>query len=352
MQPDHLVTVADFQEASRHAISEPAWDYITGGSGDEITVRANTSVFEERRILPRMLRETSSIDTRTTILGAESGKPFAIAPMALQRLFHPEGEIATARAAARNDIPFSLATLSSIEMAKVVEHGGQFFFQLYWLRDRGLMAEMLAGAETFGCRAVILTVDAPPLGHRLRDVRNGFRLPDDVYPANIVSEDDEAAESLRDSVDLTFDTSLNWDDLEWIKEHCSLPLVIKGLLHPDDARAAVEHGADGIVVSNHGGRQLDQAVTSLEVLPLIREAVGPDLELVLDSGVRSGRDVLLALARGADSVFIGRPALWGLAVAGADGVSQVLGILEAELLDAMSLSGTRTIAEAKELAVW
>ncbi|WP_025272653.1 alpha-hydroxy acid oxidase [Haloglycomyces albus] len=350
MQTSQFHTIADVEAASRHAMPRPAWDYISGGAGDEVTMRANRDVFEERRFLPRMLREVSTIDSATTVLGAPSSMPFAVAPMAYQKLAHPDGELATARAAREQGVPFHLATMSSIAMETVVETPGEYVFQLYWLRDRDLMAQMLNSAETFGCRAVVLTVDAPVLGQRVRDTRHDFSLPDDVHAANLM--DEEESGNLKESIDLSFDSSLKWDDLAWIRENCSLPLIVKGILHPDDARAAVDHGASAIVVSNHGGRQLDQAVSSLEVLPVIREAVGPDFEIVLDSGIRSGRDVLLALARGADSVLIGRPILWGLAAAGEAGVNRVLELLGTQLTDAMAQAGARTVAEAKNVHVW
>jgi len=337
------------------------WDYIAGGSGDETTLAANRAAFDAVAVLPRVLAGCGVADTGCRLLGAEAGMPVAVAPMAYQRLVHPDGELALAAAARDAGVPYVASTLSSVALADIAAVGGVTWFQLYWLRQRSAVDELLAMAEQAGCQAIMVTVDVPVLGRRLRDVRNEFSLPADVVAANLAAGGKSTAHSVIGGAsaiavhtDELFAPRLGWSDLEWLRARVDLPLVVKGILDPRDAVRAVEAGADAVVVSNHGGRQLDGAAASVAALPAIVDAVdavGSSCEVLLDSGVRSGVDVLRALALGASGVLVGRPLLWGLAVDGARGARRVLALLADDLRDALTLAGCADPAAARTLAV-
>jgi len=277
--------------------------------------------------------------------------PVVVAPMAYQRLLHPEGELLLARAAAAAGIPYVISTLSSYPLEKIAGTGPSWF-QLYWLRDRAMVESLMDRAGEAGCGALMVTVDVPVMGRRLRDVRNSFSLPSDVVAANLVDAVSEAhvgvpgLSAVAAHTASAFEPAVSWRDLEWLKSRTQLPLLIKGILDPRDAVRAVELGADGIVVSNHGGRQLDGAVASINALPSVVDAVGKECSVLLDSGIRSGTDVLRALALGASGVLVGRPLLWALAV---DACDEALDLLRRELADAMLLAGCANVAEAARL---
>ncbi|NUT53444.1 MAG: alpha-hydroxy-acid oxidizing protein, partial [Saccharothrix sp.] len=286
------------------------------------------------------------------LFGARSALPLAVAPMAYQRLDHDGGERAAAAAAAAAGVPYVVPTLSSDPIEDVAAAGGTTWFQLYWLRDREVVVKLLRRAEEAGCRAVVLTVDVPVLGRRVRDMRNGFALPSWVKPVNTDGEVGDRVEG--DSViarhtSAVFDPSLSWHDLDWVRAHTSLPLVLKGVLDAGDAARAVDLGVDGVVVSNHGGRQLDGAVPSVVALPDVVAAVAGRCPVLLDSGVRNGVDVLRALALGASAVLVGRPVLWGLAAGGEAGVAAVLDVLRAEFETALRLAGCPDVESARRL---
>jgi 4-hydroxymandelate oxidase len=276
--------------------------------------------------------------------------------MSYQRLIHPEGEIGLARAAREAGIPLTLSMMSSCLLEEVAAVGGTLWFQLYLLRDRGQVADLIQRAEVAGCRALMLTVDVPRMGRRLRDMRNGFTLPAGITAANLR---DDAATMVRRPpagssgvavhTNQVFEPSLSWADVSWLRERTRLPLVLKGILHPADAQRAAESGVSAVVVSNHGGRQLDGAVASITALPGVCEAVDGRCEVLLDSGIRSGTDVLRALSLGAGGVLLGRPALWGLASGGARGAAQVLSLLADELTEAMTLAGCPDVGSARLL---
>lgn len=272
--------------------------------------------------------------------------PVAVAPMAYQRLVHPEGELELARAAAAAGVPYVISTLSSYPMEKIP---GECWFQLYWLRDRGQVERLVDRAA--GCSALVVTVDVPVMGRRLRDVRNEFALPDDVVAANLETTRQAHAavpglSAVAAHTASAFSPTVSWEDLEWLKRRADLPLVVKGILDPRDARRAVEIGASAVVVSNHGGRQLDGAIASIDALPAVVDAVGNDIEVLMDSGIRSGTDVLKALAVGAHGVLVGRPLLWALAV---DACDEAFRLLRTELTDAMLLAGCADLAAVKDL---
>lgn len=335
MDPLSLEELAD---AARERL-DPVWfDYFVGGADDELTLRANEDVFRRVRLLPRVLRGTLTRTLVTTIAGTSASSPVLIAPTAFHRLAHPDGEVATARAAAATGTVMIASMASTVAIEDVAATGATLWFQLYFQLDRAFTAAVVHRAEAAGCRALVVTVDSPVFGRRVRDLRNGF--PD--LPTGFVCENMRDASGALRGVE--FDAGPDWADLDWLRSVTVLPVVVKGVLHPGDARLAVEHGAAAIIVSNHGGRQLDRAVTTLEALPAIVSAVGGRVPLILDGGVRRGTDVVAAGALGASAVAVGRPVVWGLAVDGAAGVEWVLTQLRDELDRALALCGAGSLA--------
>jgi 4-hydroxymandelate oxidase len=347
-------TAADFESAAAALLPAEIWDFVAGGSGAETTLAANRAALDRVFLVPRMLQDVSSCSTRSALLGRPAGMPVAAAPVAYQRLFHPDGERATARAAAAAGIPFIASTLGSVPIEQITETGGPVWFQLYWLRDDATTLDLVRRAEEAGCEAIVLTVDVPWMGRRLRDIRNRFALPAHVRAANITTsaaahERSGNGSAVAAHTSQEFTPTLTWPALARLRAHTRLPLVVKGILAVEDAVRAAEYGVDAIVVSNHGGRQLDAAVASADALPDIVEAIPGGCEVLLDSGIRTGTDVLRALALGASGVLLGRPLIWGLAVGGERGAARVLQLLEAELLDAMGLAGCGTVSAARRL---
>jgi isopentenyl diphosphate isomerase/L-lactate dehydrogenase-like FMN-dependent dehydrogenase len=334
-------------EALAEACCEPGyWGYVVGGAGDEVTLRDNQEAFRRRVLRPRMLVDVSEVSAGTTVLGTEISMPLMVAPTSLQRIAHPDGEQALARAAAEAGTVYTLSSLGSVrpaELAGALGDDAPRWFQLYWSGDRGFTADLVAEAAEAGYVALVLTVDLPKAGPRERDLRSGFRLPMDIpmpnLPRTLVGSQDFHA-TLGEIVD----RSLSWRDLEWLRDRCGLPLVVKGILTAEDATLACEHGCAGIVVSNHGGRQLDGVAATLDALPEVVEAVGGRAEVYLDGGVRRGTDVAKALALGARAALIGRPALWGLAADGEEGARHVLELFRAEIELALLLLGCPTPA--------
>lgn len=327
-----------------------ALDYYSSGAWDEITLRDNRAAFERVKLRPRMLIDVSDRNLNTSILGQSLQLPLLIAPMAFQCLAHPDGEVATALAAASAGVGMVLSTMAtkSIEEVAVACHdysNSLRWFQLYIHKDRGLTSALVERAYAAGYKALCLTVDAPVLGQRERDKRNEFVLPPDLHLANLTSISGlEIYHQKGESGLFTYfaeqlNPAVTWHDLEWLQSLSPLPLVLKGILRGDDAVRAVDYGAKAIIVSNHGGRQLDGAIASLDALSEIITAVDGRVEVLLDGGIRRGTDILKALALGAKAVLIGRPILWGLAVAGKTGVSHIISILKTELSVAMALSG-------------
>ncbi|WP_407837540.1 alpha-hydroxy acid oxidase [Streptomyces sp. DSM 116496] len=348
--------VEDLRRSAAARLAPAVWDFISGGSGTESTLQANRAALDGVSLVPRVLAGVKSVDTGAQLPGGPAALPLAVAPMAYQRLLHPEGELAAAQGALAAGVPFVVSTISSHSLEEIAAVGADLWFQLYWLHDRGRMVELIRRAEQVGCRALMVTVDVPIMGRRLRDLRNEFTLPSWIRSANLESDGPSAAHARRPGesavaahTKLAFDPTFGWSDLEWIREQTRLPLVVKGILDPQDAEQAVRLGADAVVVSNHGGRQLDGAPASITALPWVAEAVGGQCRVLMDSGVRSGTDILRALALGADAVLIGRPVLWGLSAAGAPGVAQVFSILRTELEEALLLAGCADLAAARTL---
>ena len=348
MEPVNLL---EYEPLARQKLSESAYGFIAGAAEDEVSLRENRAAFQRLRLRPRVLVDVSKIDPSTTVLGQRIEFPVLLAPIAVQRLAHPDGELASARAAAAAGTIMALSTSASCsieEVARVAE--GPRWFQLYFNRDREVTRRLVERAESHGYSALCLTVDLPWLGRREADIRNRLQFPPEVTMANFTG--DEARGLLPVVTGATLDASagpsdpsLTWKDVDWLRSLTKMRLVIKGVLTAEDAALALEHGAEAIVVSNHGGRQLDGVPASIEALPEIVEAVGGRAEVLLDGGVRRGTDVLKALALGARAVLIGRPYIWGLAVAGEEGVKRVLSILRFELELAMALAGCPAVAD-------
>ncbi len=357
--PEIPVALAELERAAEAAMDERAANYVFACAGGHATMDANRAAFERRRIVPRMLRDVSSRDLSTTVLGTSMPAPLLLAPIGVQKVVHPDGELASARAAAALGLPLIASTNSHFTLEEIATAGGEAprWFQLYWPNDRELAASFVARAEAAGYGAIVLTVDTFIPGWKPRDLQqawlpflNGMGVAnyfqDPVFRAALdkTPEEDPGA-ATGHFLGVQANPALGWDDLGWLREQTELPLVIKGIQHPDDAREAVARGVDGIVVSNHGGRQVDGAIASLDALPPIAEAAGDDLAILFDSGVRSGGDALKALALGADAVCLGRPYIWGLALDGQAGVETVLKMVLAELDLTMALCGQTRPAE-------
>jgi len=329
------INLHSYEALARARLEPGAWAFYSSGADDEVTLRENRAAFERVQLLPHMLRGVQSADLSTTVLGTPVSMPVLVAPTALQGLACPEGECATARAAGAVGTLMTASTETTRSMEEIAAAAtGPLWFQLYLYRGRRLAEPLVGRAEAAGFRAIVLTVDLPCLGNRERSPYPGWRLPNyraGNFPAEMADEDLE-------------EVALSWEDVDWLRSLTKLPIILKGILRADDATLAVEHGAAGIVVSNHGGRQLDGVPASIEALPAIVEAVRGRGEVYMDGGVRRGTDVLKALALGARAVLVGRPILWGLAVNGAAGAQRVLELLRDELARAMVLAGVPDIA--------
>ncbi|MET8626421.1 alpha-hydroxy acid oxidase [Kitasatospora sp. NPDC004669] len=351
---DQAHCLADFERAAASALPADVWDFVAGGSGAETTLDANRSALDRVFLVPRVLRDVSQCTAASTLLGRPVPMPVAIAPVAYQQLVHPDGEKAAARAAKAAGVPFTASTLSSVPIEEITAIGGTVWFQLYWFRDAAQSLRLVRRAEDAGCEALMLTVDVPWMGRRLRDVRNRFALPGHVRAANI-STGSTAHQRHANTSSVAVHTgellssATTWSSLAALRKQTRLPLLLKGVLAAEDALRAAELGIDAVVVSNHGGRQLDGAVPSIDALPEVAAAVGDGCDVLLDSGIRSGTDVLRALALGASGVLVGRPLIWGLAAAGETGARRVLDLLADELRDALGLSGCDGVAAVRQL---
>lgn len=328
-------------------------DYYAGGARDELCLRENRAAWGRWAIRHRVLVDVSACSTATTVLGAPVSSPILVAPTAFQRLAHPDGELATARAAGRAGTVMILSSLSNTDVEAVCAAAtGPVWFQLYVYKDREITRELVRRVEAAGCSALVLTADAAVLGTRERDVRNGFHLPEGMSIANATAGRARLEAAAGDSglaawVANNLDPSLSWRDLDWLRSITSLPVLLKGVVRGDDAARAVERGAAAVIVSNHGGRQLDASPATAEALPEVVGAVDGRAEVYVDGGVRRGTDVLTALALGARAVLLGRPVLWGLAVGGEEGALGALETLRAELLQALMLAGCAGLDEAR-----
>ncbi|MBK1685853.1 alpha-hydroxy acid oxidase [Rhodoferax fermentans] len=347
--PAGVVSLADHEALARSRLDANAWAYFSGGAADELSLQANVVAWQQQLLQPRVLRDLSGAHTRVALLGRTLAHPIFLAPVAYQRMAHPDGEVATACAASAQQAGLVLSTQASIRLETVAQavgsdpERGPLWFQLYLTPDRAFNRELVQRAERAGYEALVVTVDAPVNGARDRERHVGFRLPPGVSAVNLVglppvppSTQVPGQSALCGGL---LQVATSWADIEWLLSQTKLPVLLKGVMHPDDARQAVQLGVAGLVVSNHGGRTLDTAPTTAAVLPRIRQVLGADVPLLVDGGIRRGTDVLKAVALGANAVLIGRPYIYGLANAGALGVAHVLRLLRDELEMAMALCG-------------
>jgi len=352
MTNDAPVNVDEFEALAREKLPHMVYDYYAGGAGDEWTLRENRAAFDRWVFLPRTLVDVSAVDLSTTVLGQPMATPIMVAPTAFQKLAHPDGELAMGRGCLAAGVTLVVSTIATTSLEEVAATGVPRWFQLYVQKDRPLTEEVVRRAEAAGYTALVVTVDAPFLGRRERDERNQFTMPAEIRMANLRDLPVPTAEE-GSSLQLQFqliDPSLSWDDIAWLESLTSLPVLVKGIMTPEDATHALNAGCAGVVVSNHGGRQLDGAAATLDALPAVVDAVGDRGEVLVDGGVRRGQHVLKALALGARAVLVGRPVVWGLAADGEEGVRAVLQLLENELSLAMALAGMPTVdAVGREL---
>lgn len=345
MSVDHLVCYDDFLAAARDRLDRDAFDYFRSGALTEWTLRENEAAFTRWRFHKRVMVDVSTIDTTTSLLGTDVAFPVLVAPTAFHKLADPEGEVATARATKRAGTIMVNSTLSTVALEDVAATGVKRWFQLYILKDRDHTQRMIERAAAAKFTAIVLTVDTPMIGIRYADQRNRFQLPPGMNMATLEADMPDTRESGLRAFTEQFDQSRTWRDIEWICARADLPVIAKGILTGVDARRALDAGAAGVIVSNHGGRQLDGDPATLDVLPEVVAEVGEHTTVMLDGGVRTGTDVVKAVALGADAVLVGRPILWGLAAGGELGVERVLGLLHDEVTDTLRQLGAPTLAD-------
>jgi 4-hydroxymandelate oxidase len=353
-----LLNLFDYEAEARERMAPASWEYVSGGAADEITLRWNREAFDRVALAPKVLVDVSKLDTRLTLLHHDLPHPILLAPTGFQRLVHSEGEAAVARGAGAAGallVMSSAATTSVEDISKAAS--GPLWFQLYVQRDRGFTEELVRRAEGAGAQALVLTVDTPVIGARNREARSGFALPPGMNLPNLQGTygigNATPHRSLGDGIySESLDPTLTWNELAWLRKVAKVPVLVKGILSPGDGWRAREAGVAGIIVSNHGGRNLDTTPASLDALPRIVERARDEIPVLVDGGIRRGTDVLKALALGAKAVLIGRPYLYGLGVAGAEGVTRVLNILRQELEMAMALTGCTRLREVDRSALW
>ena len=334
-----LLSLFDFETEAHKHISHGAWERISGGAADEITLRWNREAYDHIRLKPRILVNVSKLETRVKLFGQELPFPILLAPTGAQRFVHPEGEIGAARGAAAANCIYVISSSASMKVEDIAKSTtAPVWFQLYVQKDRGFTRDLVQRAEDSGCRALCITVDSPTFGARNREERAKNELPERELP-NLKGKD-------------YLDPSLTWKDIDWLRSFARRPVLLKGVLNPDDAATAVNAGVSGIIVSNHGARNLDTVPATIDALPLVVAKVEGRVPVLVDGGVRRGTDVIKALALGASAVQIGRPYLWGLGIAGAEGVARVVDILRKEFELAMMLTGRPTIASIDRSVLW
>lgn len=352
-----LFTVADFEKAALARLDAMPRDYLIGGAGDEITLRRNRTALDALLLAPRVMRDVSRIDTSVTLLGREHALPLVLAPTGYHGLYHEGGECETARGAARANVTLTVSSVATTPLDQVAgASDAKFWYQIYCQRDRAWTLDQIHIAEANGYEAFVLTVDTPVLGARDREKRAGFHLPPPYRMANFPPlVGDYSANAHHDPHDIYnpfLDASLTWKDFRWLRAQTKLPVLVKGVLSAADAVLAADHGAAGVIVSNHGGRNLDTLPSTIEALPAIAAAVGDRVPVLMDGGIRRGTDVVKALALGARAVLIGRPMVYGLTVGGAAGVARVVELLALELRQAMALLGVASVSEIDRGVLW
>ena len=346
-----MLSLREFESEARRRLDPAVYDFFAGGADDEITLRSNEAAFARIGLLPRALRGSAKRELEVTLLGCRASMPVLIAPTAFHRLAHPEGECATARAVAAAGTIFIVSMASTVAITEVAAAareaagtGPNLWFQLYIQPDLGFTEAVVRRAEAAGCKALVVTVDSPTFGRRERDLRSGFLdLPRGMCCENL--REPLAGGAFGSPRKIVFSPEVSWEHIDWLRKATTLKIALKGVMHPEDARLAVGRGIDAILVSNHGGRQLDTVPAAIDLLPEIADAVGGSVPLILDGGIRRGTDVLKAIALGASAVAMGRPVLWGLAVAGEEGVAQVLEMLRSEVDRALTLCGCGSLRD-------
>ena len=333
-----------FELMAKQVLPKAIYDHIAGGAGDEGALHRNRQVYLDTILIPRILDDTSVVDVSAEILGVQCKAPIIIAPTSFHGLVSEEKEIGTALAAKNSDCIMIVSMMANTTLEDIAQTGNSLlWFQLHVHTEHSITEQLIKRAEKSGYKAIVVTVDIPQMGIRYRDIENEFKLPTHCVPANFKNPNSGTI----DLAGTNFNPTATWDDVKWLKSVTTLPLLLKGVMHPEDAEKAVEHGVDSIIVSNHGGRQFDSAPSSIEVLPQISAIVKNQIPILIDGGIRSGSDILKAIILGADAVLIGRPILWGLAVGGKQGAQRVLDCLKQELLLAMRLVGCHSLSEVK-----
>ncbi|MGH9940632.1 MAG: alpha-hydroxy acid oxidase [Blastocatellia bacterium] len=352
------VNLFDFEPLARARISPMAWEYINGGAGDEVTLRWNRESFDRIRLRPRILVDVSQLDTRVKLFGRELPFPILLAPAAYHRIIHPEGELATAKGAGAAGATMIVSTMATASVEEIAAASARpLWFQLYVQPDRAFTRDLTQRAEAAGCQALVVTVDTPVVGLRNREMRIKFALPPGMDRPNLRGLKSAAATTSHlppeDQIySAILDPKLTWKEIEWLQSFSRTPVLLKGVLNPDDAERAVKMGVSGIIVSNHGARNLDTLPATIDVLPEVVARVAGRIPVLMDGGVRRGTDVLKAIALGASAVLIGRPYLYGLSAAGAEGVARVVGILRREFEMAMALTGRASVSDIDPSALW
>ena len=352
-----FASVSDFEAVAEAKLAPMAREYLQSGAADEITLRRNRSIYDSLLLKPRVLCGVETLDTSLTLFGDKRPHPLLLSPTAYQKLFHKDGEIASAAGAAQAHTIYTASSFSTVSIEKIAASSSEaIWFQLYTPPDRAISADLIQRAENSGCRAIVLTVDTPVLGTRNREMRSNFHLPRGMIRENLrkygVGLTRDAHFTSTGVATTALDASLTWEHVDWVRSRTKLPLLLKGILAPEDAKLAIEHGADGIIVSNHGARNLDTTPSTLEALPGVVDAVAGKIPVLVDGGIRRGTDIFKALALGATATLIGRPYVYGLAVSGSAGVARVIEILLAELRAAMALCGRPALASIDKSALW
>lgn len=345
-----MLNLLDFEKSIQSGLAPSAKDYYQSGSMDESTLKDNLAAFKRIKFLPRILKDVSNTTTATAFAGQSLKVPVLISPTAFLGMAHDDGELAVARAAHSANTIMICSTLSNTPIEDITASTkATVWFQLYVYKDRQATLALIERAKHAGCKALVVTVDAPFLGRREQDVRNQFQLPAHLEISNLLADNTsklpnkEGHSGIAHYFENLINKSLTWRDIDWLKQHADMPIYLKGILHPKDASLAVEHGVDGIIVSNHGGRQLDGSIASIDALPAIARAVNKQVPIIMDGGIRRGSDILKAIALGAQCVGIGRPVIWGLNHSGQQGVEAIFNILQSELALAMALAGCSSV---------
>jgi 4-hydroxymandelate oxidase len=345
---DQFLALSDFESAAKEVLPHPVYEYIASGAGNEITLIDNERAYDRIRVWPRVLNDVRSVDISVSLFGNVLASPILLAPAAYQGTMHPLGELATVRGAGRAGVPFVVSTNTTVTIEELIKEArSPLWFQLYTQNDRSITADLIQEVEGAGCEAVCVTVDTPVLGVRTRQFRAGFKLPPGVSTPH-----NRRGGGASGNMDPALHSHLQWQDIAWLRSIVRSKLWLKGILHPDDADRAIEMGADGIMVSNHGARNLDTMPATIDLLPAIHEKVAGRVPVIVDGGIRRGTDVVKALMRGATAVMIGRPYLYALAVGGEEGVARCIELLTTELTYVLRLLGKASVKELDRSLEW